>query len=194
MTAFHESPSTGPNAAIANRMQALIPVLQTERLVLRAPRIEDFDAIADLLLGERGKYYGNCQNREEVWGEFIQLTATWFLRGFGAWAVTDKISGRVLGFVHIGAEPGDQEHELGYVVSRDAEGTGVAFEACVAVREYALEVFKLPSLVSYFHEPNKRSVALAHRLGGKRDAKAEAATAALDDACLVFRHAGPEAQ
>ncbi|MEO0569474.1 MAG: GNAT family protein [Pseudomonadota bacterium] len=193
MTAFYEERSTGPTAAIAVQMQALVPVLETERLILRAPKIEDFDTLADMLLGTRGKYYGNCQNREDAWGEFIQLTGTWFLRGHGAWTVTDKRNGNVLGFVHIGAEPGDHEHELGYVVSNFAEGQSIAFEASKAVRAHAFHVFELPSLVSYVHAPNTRSIALAERLGATRDAAAEADMINEGEPCIVFRHTRAEA-
>ncbi|MEM6482414.1 MAG: GNAT family N-acetyltransferase [Pseudomonadota bacterium] len=174
-------------------MQALVPVLETERLILRAPRMEDFNAMADMLLGPRGRFYGNCKTRDEVWGEFLQLTATWYLSGFGAWTAVDKETDEIVGFFQIGAEPGDHEPELGYVVSQKAEGRGFAFEASEAVRNYALAEFELSSLVSYVDAANSRSIALSQRLGGTRDAKAEALVAAEDDPCLVFRYAGPEA-
>ncbi|MEM9500032.1 MAG: GNAT family N-acetyltransferase [Pseudomonadota bacterium] len=193
MTSFHETPSSGPTAALAAQIQALVPVLETERLILRAPKMEDFNAIADMLLGPRGKYYGDCKTRDEVWGEFIQLTATWYLSGFGAWTAVDKATGETRGFFHIGAEPGDQEPELGYVVAQDVEGQGFAYEACAAVRDVALRDFALGSLVSYVDAANTRSVALARRLGGTRDAKAEAAVAEIEAPCLVFRYAGPGA-
>lgn len=193
MTAFYETPSSGPTAALAAQMQALIPVLETERLILRAPRMEDFNALADMLLGPRGKYYGDCQSREEIWSEFKQLTVTWYLSGFGAWTAVDKATGDIRGFFNIGAEPGDHEHELGYVVAENAEGEGFALEASQAVRDYVLTTFRLPSLVSYVDEGNVRSVALAKRLGGQRDAAAEAAIAEDEGPCLVFRYAGPEA-
>ncbi|MEM9844221.1 MAG: GNAT family N-acetyltransferase [Pseudomonadota bacterium] len=193
MTAFFETPSSGPTAALAAQMRALVPVLETERLVLRAPCMEDFNALADMLLGPRGKYYGDCKTRDEIWGEFIQVTATWYLSGFGAWTAVDKATGEIQGFFQIGAEPGDHEPELGYVVSQQAEGKGIAFEASSAVRDFALDRFELSSLVSYVDAENTRSVALANRLGGKRDTQAEAIVAADGDPCLVFRYAGPEA-
>lgn len=192
MTAFYQTPSSGPTAALAAQMQALIPVLETKRLSLRAPVMDDFNALVEMLLGPRGKYYGDCKTREELWSEFKQLTVTWYLSGFGAWTAVDKTTGEIRGFFNIGAEPGDHEPELGYVVSRDAEGHGFAFEASQAVRDYALSAFDLPSLVSYVDEENTRSVALAQRLGGTRDAKAEAVVAAEDNPCLVFRYARPE--
>ena len=186
MRPFHETAPTGPTAARAAAMQALVPVLETPRLILRAPRIEDFDAFAAMVLGPQGEHYGSCQTREDAWAEFIQLCVTWLLRGHGAWTVTDKATSEVLGVVQIGAEPGDQEPELGWIVSEAAEGKGIAQEAAKAVREEALGGFALSSLVSYIHHRNHRSVALAERLGAIRD---QAAEARLDDEFRVYRHA-----
>ncbi|MEM6375152.1 MAG: hypothetical protein AAF686_02870 [Pseudomonadota bacterium] len=56
MTAFFETPSSGPSASLAAHIQSLVPVLETERLILRAPRMEDFNALANMLLGPRGKF------------------------------------------------------------------------------------------------------------------------------------------
>ena len=187
MTPFHETLSTGPAAATAQQMQALVPVLETDRMILRAPQITAFDAFADMLSPPRGKFYGDCQTREDAWGEFMQLNATWLLRGYGAWALTDRDTGEVLGFVQIGAEPGDWEPELGWVVSKSAEGKGFAAEAARAVRAYAFGTLNLPSLVSYIDEENAPSIRLAERLGATRDAEAEGYLSE-EDACCVFRH------
>lgn len=184
---FHETAPTGPAAALAARMQALIPVLETERLILRGPRIEDFDAFADMIAGPRGAFYGQPETREDAWAIFMQLVGTWPLRGHGAWTVTDRATGTVLGMVHIGAEPGDMEPELGWVLAEETEGEGVAREAAGAVRALAFETLGLASLVSYVDDANTRSAALADRLGARRDPAAEAA---LPDAgkCRVYRH------
>ncbi|MEM6589201.1 MAG: GNAT family N-acetyltransferase [Pseudomonadota bacterium] len=184
---FHETLSTGPAAATAQKMQALVPVLETERMILRAPQITDFDAFADMLAPPRGQFYGDCQTREDAWGEFMQLNATWLLRGYGAWALTDRDTGEVLGFVQIGAEPGDWEPELGWVVSKSAEGKGLAAEAARSIRAYAFNILKLPSLVSYIDEENTRSVRLAEGLGATRDLEAEGYLTE-EETCCVFRH------
>lgn len=188
MTSFFETAPSGPTAALAEAMQALVPILETERLVLRAPRIEDFDAFAAMVLGPQGRHYGDCETRADAWSEFILLTGTWYLRGHGAWTVTEKASGTVLGFVQIGAEPGDHEPELGFLLSQDVEGQGIGREAAEAVRAQALGPFALPSLVSYVDPANARSIALALRLGATRDEAAEALMSE-EDRTLVFRHA-----
>lgn len=185
--ALFETAPQGPTANIAAAMQALVPVLTTDRLVLRAPRIEDFDAFADMVLGPRGAGFGAPATRTEAWAEFIQMTGTWALRGHGAWAVTLRGGDTCVGFVLIGAEPGDMEPELGWILSADAEGKGFAQEAAEAARGHAFGPFELGRLVSYIDDENPRSHAVAERLGAIRDAQAEAALPETDR-CRVYRH------
>ncbi len=186
MTAFHETAPQGPTADRARAMQALVPVIETERLILRAPMIEDYQVFAKTVLGPNGQYFSEPKDGEEAWEVFIQIVGVWFLRGHGAWTITDRETGEALGFVLIGAEPGDQEHELGYILIEAAQGKGIGAEATSTVRDLALGEFALPSLVSYVHKKNRASRALAERIGGQRDADAEAALGETD-AC-VYRH------
>ncbi|MEQ9257590.1 MAG: GNAT family N-acetyltransferase [Roseovarius sp.] len=189
--AFYQRPSTGPCAALATRMQAVVPVLTTARLTLRAPMIEDFTGFAQMVLGPRGAHFGAPATAEEAWAIFLQMTGAWYLRGHGAWAVTLSDTGALLGFVQIGAEPGDREPELGWILSEEAEGKGYAREAAEAVRAQAFGPFALPSLVSYVDGANTRSLALAERLGATRDRAEEAALAPIlapGESLAVYRH------
>ena len=192
-TPFHESASAGPAAALAAGLQERVPGLETDRLILRAPRIEDFQVFADIVLGPQGRFYGAPQDRKAAWREFMQITGTWYFRGHGAWAAASRDSGDVLGFVNIGAEPGDMEPELGFLVAAEAEGKGIAAEAGAAVLEYAFGTLALDSLVSYVDPLNARSCRLLERLGARRDPAAEAALPG-DDKAFVFRHARQEAR
>ena len=182
----HERPAAHLRPAII----AAIPVLETPRLTLRAPRLADFDLLAALCTGPRSAGIGGPLDRDEAWGEFMQMTATWVLRGHGWWAVTEAEA--LMGFVGLGFEPGDQEPELGYMFAEAAEGRGLATEAVEAARDWAREA-GLPSLVSYIADDNDRSLALAQRVGAVRDRAAERAlVASLGDAeagTQVWRHA-----
>jgi len=106
--------------------------------------------------------------RSDIWRDFCGLVATWLLRGHGAWTVTEQSDGETLGFVLVGAEPGDEAHELGFMLVEPAEGRGIAFEAAVAARDWAWSMLQVPRLVSYVDPANTRSAALARRLGAIR--------------------------
>ncbi len=187
MTAFHETAATGPCADRAAAMQALVPVIETPRLTLRAPQIGDFQDYCGIVLGPQGKFWGRPKTREDAWRDFMQMTGTWYLRGHGTWTITDKDTGAVLGFVLIGAEPGDEAPELGFVVAEEAEGKGLASEAARAVLEHGYGPMRLPHLVSYVDARNARSIALAERLGARREDRGSGP----GEAHAVFWHPSP---
>jgi RimJ/RimL family protein N-acetyltransferase len=190
MTLRHEQPTPGPATDIAARLRAEVPVLNTDRLVLRAPALSDFPACVEIACTERGRYVGGPMPRDDAWSEFAKMTAGWLLHGHGGFTVEDATSGAVYGFVVLGLEPGDQEIELGFALTQAGEGKGIAFEAAVAVRDWAARELGLTGLVSYIDPDNTRSIALATRLKAVRDPNAEAA---LDEAgTCVFRHPAPE--
>lgn len=184
----HETPPTGAPAAMAARFQALVPVIETGRLRLRAPRIEDFGAYARIVEGPAGRHLTETPSRESAWLDFTQMVATWMLRGHGVWSIEALADGAHLGFVLIGFEPGDHEPELGFMLLPEAEGQGYAAEAARAARAHACRALGMGALVSTIDPDNARSIRLAERLGAARDAAAEAAHG---NRIRVYRHPSP---
>jgi RimJ/RimL family protein N-acetyltransferase len=170
MTAPHERPVPGPAAYFAAQLCAHLPVIETERLRLRAPRLSDFDAWAEIFTGPAGPHLGGPFGRDDAFTELAATCGLWLLRGHGLWAVEPKTGGEVLGFVLIGFEPGDREPELGYLFRPGAEGQGYATEAALALRDHAFMALGMDRLVSYIDPDNPRSIRVAERLGALRDA------------------------
>lgn len=190
MTPRHELPTKGPAAELSAMLREQLPVIQMERLTLRAPRLSDFPACASIACTERGRFVGGPMSREDAWSEFAKMSANWLLHGHGGFTVEDTASGVIFGFVILGLEPGDHEVELGFAMTEAGEGKGIAFEAASTVRDWAARELGLTGLVSYIDPENTRSIALAMRMKATRDPKAEAA---LDDAgTWVFRHPARE--
>lgn len=189
MTPRHELPTPGPAAEIAAVFQALVPLLTTDRLVLRAPRLSDFPAYREIVCTDRGAYVGGPMSRDDGWFDFAGMMANWMLHGHGGWTVEDSATLDVLGFVALGLEPGDREVELGYIFRAPAEGKGFATEAVRAVRNWAFDELHLPTLVSYIDRENTRSVALAARLGAFDDTPPSWTP---ED--VVYRHINPAAR
>ncbi|MEP5152977.1 GNAT family N-acetyltransferase [Planktotalea sp.] len=162
-----QAPSGIPSAIAAN-VAAQIPTLMSDAVMLRAPKVEDFPLYADVLCTSRGQYMGGPLSREDAWWDFVQMASGWILHGHGGWAIEDLDSGDLLGFVILGLEPGDAQIELGYLVSEDNEGLGIAHEAAQLARAFAFDTLKLNELASYIHKDNARSVALAERMGAER--------------------------
>ncbi len=183
MIARHELPTQGPAEALAAKVTACVPVLQSERLTLRASRLEDFDDYASIVCNERGKFVDGPMSREDGWYDFAGYSANWLSHGHGGWTVVETATDRRLGFVALGLEPGDQEVELGYLFLADAEGQGFAREAVERARTFGFDVLNLPTLVSYIDKENTRSIRLCQALGAVEDTPAD-----WNPEDVVYRH------
>ena len=140
--------------------------LQTERLLLRQWRLEDFEFYAEFYADDdMAKYVGGLSTREQAWRRMASLIGHWTLRGYGYWAVEEKETGKFVGCVGLWFSEGWPELELGYWIVRNMQGKGYATEAALKSREYAFEVVGADTLVSYIHPDNKPSKYLAERLG-----------------------------
>jgi RimJ/RimL family protein N-acetyltransferase len=170
-------------------MTMQIPVLETDRLVLRGPRDGDFDAFADFCTTERSRGVGGPADRPEAWRGMAMMIGHWELRGYGMWWLESRASGDPVGRVGIWHPEGWPEPELGWVIYENFEGKGYAFEASVAGRDYAYQKLGMKTLISLISPDNARSITLAERLGAKNEATW---TSPLGVESLIYRHPGPK--
>jgi RimJ/RimL family protein N-acetyltransferase len=182
-----QQPATGPTAAIAAGIAALVPRIVTERFRLRAPQIGDFPVYARFMIDDQDVSAAPEAEAEAAWLDFCQLVASWPLRGFGPWTIEPRTGGEALGAIVLNHEFGDPEVEIGWVLAHGAEGQGIATEAARAACAHAFGQMGFATLVSYIDADNARSIAVAERLGAQRDPAAEARV--ISHNCLVFRHA-----
>ena len=179
-------PPAGPAAALAEGLRTACPRLETARLVLRAPTLADGAAYVAIYLSDRWPH-DERPDAEEAWLDFNMVVASWSLRGFGAFAIEDRATGALCGFLMLDHEFGDPEPEIGWALAEGAEGRGIATEAAAAALDWARSLGLSP--VAYMGTDHAASAAVARRLGGTRDAVAEAA---LGPGILVWRFAAAE--
>lgn len=170
-------------------ISALIPVLRTERLILRAPQAGDMDVLAAFYASERAHFIGGPCDRFQTWTRLLSGLGHWALRGYGWWAVECRATGALAGRVGVGLHEGWDEPELGWHIYEGFEGRGYAFEAALAARRHARESWGMGPLISYIVAENHRSRALAERLG----AVVEREGSVVGHPCLVYRHPALEA-
>jgi RimJ/RimL family protein N-acetyltransferase len=164
-----------------------VPRLGTGRLVLRAPRLADFEPYAGFYGSERSVWEDGPLSRALAWKEFATAAAGWLLRGFGPFSVEERASGDYLGEVGLYQPAHYPEPEIGWMLTAGAEGRGFAHEAAGAVLAWARASLGLATLVSYISPGNRRSIRLAERLGAVAD---PAAPSCGPDAA-VWRYPGP---
>jgi RimJ/RimL family protein N-acetyltransferase len=165
----------------------MIPVLTTERLVLRAPTAADFPAYAAFYASDRSIYEDGPLTRPAAWKEFATSAGAWVLQGFGALSIADRATGRYLGETGIYHPAHFPEPELGWMLVAEAEGRGFAREAALALRAWAYAARGFTTLVSYIDARNARSIRLAERLGARLDPDADAG----EPGVVVYRHPAP---
>ena len=173
-----------------------IPTLETERLILRAPRMGDAMVWDDFMNSQRAAFIGGPSAGLHVsWRAFAHVDGQWLLRGYGSFIFATKTDPDTpLGMTGPWHPLNWPEREIGWTVwSEAAEGKGYAFEAATRARRYAYDDLGWPTAVSYIDPDNARSIALAERLGCVLDPAAEAPVTDKDDTTLVYRHPAPEA-
>ena len=143
----------------------MIPTLTTDRLTLRAPRSDDFEAYAAFLSSDRARTIGGPFSRAQAFQSLCALIGHWSIRGFGRWMVADRSTDAPLGIVGLFFPDDWPEPEIAWTLFDTAEGRGIAQEAAVASRAYAYDTLGWTRAVSLIDPANSRSVALAERLG-----------------------------
>ncbi len=102
--------------------------------------------------------------------------------------VIDRATDTLLGDVGVIQPLRFPEPELGWTLTADAEGKGIAFEAATAARDWYWANTDATSVVSYIDPANTRSRALAKKLGATHDPAAPLPEGETADETLVYRH------
>jgi RimJ/RimL family protein N-acetyltransferase len=80
------------------RLPSPEPRIETARLILRVPQVEDFEGYAEMLGDEEtARYIGGSAPRGAAWRRFLQMPGAWWVQGFGMFSVLDKHTGEWLG-------------------------------------------------------------------------------------------------
>ena len=166
------------------------PVLETERLILRAPKASDWPLWRDYFRTERSRFNrpGDTDD-EKSWRAFGHFIGHWVLHGFGSFVITWKGNDTPIGSCGPWFPYGWPEREIGWMIwSQDNEGKSVAYEGAQAARNFAFDTLGWDTAVSYIVADNPRSIALAERLGATQDPSASTPG---DVPCFVYRHRRP---
>jgi RimJ/RimL family protein N-acetyltransferase len=155
------------------------PRLETERLILRVPRLDDAVAAAEMLGDpEVTKFLGGSTvPAEDAPAVVEKWLERWERHGVGPFVLEHGEDGRFLGrtgilvwdtrtWVHASPDAGEHaQPELGWALARGAWGNGYATEAARAVRDWARSERGVGHLISLIVSDNLASQRVAERLG-----------------------------
>jgi RimJ/RimL family protein N-acetyltransferase len=157
--------------------------IETERLVLRRPRLSDAKALqAAFGDPEVMQYIGAGETldleRTRAWVE--KALARWKADGFGHFVVERRDDKKVLGRAGFLVWDPDEWRtgtleelgddgvvELGWLLAREHWGNGYAREAATALRDYAFKELRLERLIHLIAYGNEASVKVADAIGAR---------------------------
>jgi RimJ/RimL family protein N-acetyltransferase len=150
-----------------------IPVIETERLILRAHRPDDFEDCAAMWADPEVTRYisGRPFSGEEVWTRMLRYAGHWTWFGFGYWVIEEKGTGNFAGELGFAdrkreIEPSlDGIPETGWVLPPAAHGRGYATEAVRAVLAWGDQRLGSARTVCLIHPENRASLRVAEKCG-----------------------------
>jgi RimJ/RimL family protein N-acetyltransferase len=163
----------------------VIPVLETNRLILREWRESDLENFARFKMDkEAARFVTSLETIGDCWREMAYFTGHWQLRGFGLWSIELKSTGENIG--HCGAYYPHNwpEPEIGWAIFPGHQKQGYAFEAAKASLGHARDVLGWTTAISLIANDNAPSIALAQKLG----AVAEKPWLYRNIECTIYRH------
>ena len=149
--------------------------LETERLILRMWREEDFEPYAKICADPEVMRYigGKPYSTVEAWRHMAYMIGHWYLRGYGHWAVEEKASGEFIGRIGFLNPAGWPAFEIGWTLGRQYWRKGYATEGARRSLEYAFDTLDIEHVISLIHPDNQGSIRVAERLGEKPEGKTE---------------------
>lgn len=149
--------------------------LETERLLLRQWREDDFEDYARLCGDPEVMRYlgGKPFSRLEAWRHMAFLIGHWQLRGYGHWAVEEKASSRLIGRMGFLYPQGWPGFEVGWTLERGSWGKGYASEGARRMMDYAFSEMGRDHVISLIHPENKGSINVAVKMGEKLEGETE---------------------
>src|SRR5579884_1880171 len=122
----------------------VVPTLATSRLLLRAHRLDDYEAAAEMWADPLVTQFigGKPSTRQQTWTRLLAYLGHWAVMNYGYWAIEERTTGRFIGeagFADFKREvtPAMQHvPELGFALVGNAHGKGYATEAVRAIVEW----------------------------------------------------------
>jgi [ribosomal protein S5]-alanine N-acetyltransferase len=145
-----------------------LPVLATERLILRAPEAADWPAFRDYRMSARTAFTGGVKKPHEAAEQFASFFGHWVMRGFGRLIAEERATGQAIG--HFGPMQWEDDGDVELTWSlwtAAAEGRGLATEAARALQDWVFGPLGLRGAIAAVHNDNAASHVVARRLGGQ---------------------------
>ena len=138
-------------------------------------REDDLDAYAAMCADPDVMRYlgdGKPLARPDAWRQIAMILGHWQLRGYGLFAIEEKVTGTLIGRAGIFEPEGWPGFEAGWMLRRQSWGKGYAIEAARRVLRWAFGDMGREHVISLIREANAPSIRVAERLGERLEGRA----------------------
>lgn len=150
-------------------------MIDSKRLRLAPPKLEDFEATAEMFSEEKVVTHIGAQplDRAGSWTKFLRDVGHWTVEGFGLFSVFERETGLYVGkvgharFERLPEDNGRPAIEMSWTLKSDYHGKGYASEAAMAALDWFDSRHKCRTFC-IIAPANTPSLKLADRLGYKR--------------------------
>lgn len=150
-----------------------IPVVETERLLLRAQREDDLTRHAAMMTDPAVTRYlgGTAIPRDDAWRRLIACAGLWTVLGYGYWSVERKADGAYIGLMGFADFKRDMTPcidglpEMGWLFCSEAHGQGYAGEAVAAGLQWADKALAGQTIMAIINPLNLPSIRVAEKAG-----------------------------
>lgn len=148
-----------------------VPILRTERLVLRGQRPSDSGPLARAYADDDFSRFitreGRGLNRVQAWGAMALVAGSWPVSGYGQWIVEEQATGDPVGRVGPWAPEGWPDFEIGWAIFPWSQGKSYAVEGAVAAIVWAHEALGRDHVIHLIDPLNAASERVAEALGSE---------------------------
>ena len=147
-------------------------LFETDRLRVRLFRADDarvfnarFQADPDVL-----RYSGKPRNLAQTEG-YVEQAIRWTQAnrdGYGMWAIEEKTSGALCGWISLGWHEGRETVETAYAIAKARWGKGLATEAVCGMLRYAFDDLGLVAVAAAIHPENRASIRVLEKAGFRK--------------------------
>lgn len=143
-------------------------ILETKRLVIREITVQDVERLYELYRDSSITQYmealfPDIEQERSYTKEYIRNVYDFY--GYGMWVIALKSSDTVIGRAGLEYKEGYEGLELGFMIGKEYQHQGYAYEACKAILDYGREELEQESFRAVVHMENEASRRLCERLG-----------------------------
>ncbi|MBA3815534.1 MAG: GNAT family N-acetyltransferase [Parachlamydiaceae bacterium] len=171
----------------------IIPVIETERLVLRHWQQEDLEYFAAMNTDPHVmEFFPAVKNFDESLREYQAIEKHFENHGYGWWAVSESNNSKFIGFIGLRyidfPAAFTPAVEIAWRLMYEYWGKGYATEGAIASLEYGFEIQRLPEIISFTSAQNIRSRKVMERIGMQASPKDDFTHPKLQESHPLSKH------